>query len=229
LASRFRSKAERTFAVASTATPVLLGVVIGAIATGAVATAARQVTNASFGAVFVTPWLAPFPLVVGALALALFAQLAATYLTLATNDAGLQADFRRRALASASVAVILGAIAAALAYTRLPVLDASLLPATASATWVGITGSTAAVAIWALWRRSFRLARIAAAAQVSLILWGWAATQYPYLIPATVTIRGAAAPDTTLAELLMALAVGTALLIPSLVYLVRTFTGRANK
>ena len=56
----------------------------------------------------------------------------------------------------------------------------------------------AVAAIWALWSRRFRLARVAAAAQVSLILWGWALAQYPYLVPPDLTIRAAAAPRITL-------------------------------
>jgi cytochrome d ubiquinol oxidase subunit II len=66
-----------TFAIASSVTPILLGAIIGSLASGSVAAAARDVGTASFGAVFVRPWLAPFPIVVGLLALALFAYLAA--------------------------------------------------------------------------------------------------------------------------------------------------------
>ena len=40
------------------------------------------------------------------------------------------------------------------------------------------TGAAAVTAIAALWRRRYRLARVAAAGQVSPILWGWALAQY---------------------------------------------------
>lgn len=223
-----RERWERTFAIASVATPVLLGTVVGALATGAVSAAAAKVTTGSFVSVFVTPWLAPFPITVGALALALFSQLAATYLTLATDDAALQDDFRRRALSSAAVAVALAAVAAALPHARLPFMNAGLLSGPRSGFWLLVTGVAAGIAVGALWHRWFALARIAACTQVSLILWGWAAAQYPFLIPTAITIRSAAAPRATLAELLWALAIGAVLLIPSLAYLLRTFATRAT-
>jgi cytochrome d ubiquinol oxidase subunit II len=67
------------------------------------------------------------------------------------------------------------------------------------------------------------LARIAAAAQVSLVLWGWMLAQYPYLIPHTLTIRNAAAPPVTLRLLAAGLAAGAVILLPSLGYMLRIF------
>ena len=72
-------------------------------------------------------------------------------------------------------------------------------------------------------------ADLAAAAQVSLVLWGWALVQYPFIVPPLVTIRDAAAPRITLELLLTALAIGAIVLVPSLVYLFRTFSrGRSE-
>ena len=85
------------------------------------------------------------------------------------------------------------------------------------------TGAAALAAIAALWWRRFRLARLAAAAQVTLIVWGWALAQYPYLVPPDLTIRDAAAPRITLVLILWALVAGGLVLFPSLVYLLRVF------
>lgn len=224
-----RARWGRMFAIASVATPALLGTVIGAVATGAVSAAQAQLGAGSFVAVFVVPWLAPFPITVGALALALFAQLAATYLTLATDDAALRDDFRRRALASTAVAVALAAIAAALAPARLWFVQPGILSRPEAWLWVAITGLAALVATGALWRRRYSLARVAACTEVSLILWGWAVVQYPYLVPATITIRSAAAPHVTLEALVWAIAIGAVLLIPSLGYLLRTFAAHSEQ
>jgi cytochrome d ubiquinol oxidase subunit II len=90
-----------------------------------------------------------------------------------------------------------------------------------------LAGAAAVTALVSLWRRKYRVARLSAAAQVSLILWGWALAQYPFVIPSTLTIRQAAAPAVTLKLLLVGLAIGSAVLIPSLVYLLRTFARRA--
>jgi cytochrome d ubiquinol oxidase subunit II len=82
-----------------------------------------------------------------------------------------------------------------------------------------LTGAAAVVAIAALWARHWHLARVAAAAQVSLILWGWAAAQAPYLVPPAFTVANSAAPPRTLELFLWALGVGALLLFPSIAYL----------
>ena len=214
----------RVFAIASVVTPALLGVIIGAIATGAVGRALEQVgAGASFADIFVRPWLAPFPLAVGALTLALFAFLAAVYLTVEARDAALREDFRRRALASAA-AVFVTAFGALLLSPHLaPLVRAGLVRSAWALPIHLATGVAALTAIGALWMRRFSVARVAAAAQVSLILWGWALAQRPWLVPPALTITDAAAPRRTLLLVLWALALGACVLLPSLAYLYRVF------
>jgi cytochrome d ubiquinol oxidase subunit II len=62
---------------------------------------------------------------------------------------------------------------------------------------------------------------------VSFILWGWAFSEYPYLIPEALTLRDAAAPWVTLRLLIVGLAVGAAILLPSLRYMLKLFTARS--
>ena len=78
-------------------------------------------------------------------------------------------------------------------------------------------------AIVKLWQRRFRAARIYAALQVTLILWGWGYAQFPYLVVADFTIHNSAAPVVTLRLLWIALLAGTLLLFPSFYYLYRVF------
>ena len=85
----------RIFAGASLVTPVLLGVCIGAVASGH---AGPVPAIGDFADRFVDPWLTPFSLAVGLMALALFAHLAAVFLTLESDDPALIEDFRARAL-----------------------------------------------------------------------------------------------------------------------------------
>ena len=68
------------------------------------------------------------------------------------------------------------------------------------------TSLTAIVALAALWRRWFALARIAAIGQVTLILVGWCLAQYPHLVTPDVTVNNAHAPEITLRLLVLALA-----------------------
>jgi cytochrome d ubiquinol oxidase subunit II len=224
------------FAIASAATPVLLGVIIGAIASGDVGAAAARLPAragealpSSFEEAFVAPWLSPFPFAVGALTLALFAYLAAVYLTVAATDAALREDFRRRALWAAAVVFVAAFGALGVAMVHAPTVSRWLLTAAWTVPLQSATAAAALVAIWALWTRRWQLARLAAGAQVSLILWGWALAQYPFLIPPTLRIHDAAAPRITLELLLWGLAGGSAILIPSLVYLLRTFGARSHQ
>jgi cytochrome bd ubiquinol oxidase subunit II len=213
----------RVFAIASAGTPLLLGLCVGALASGALSGALTAPGRAGFTATFVTPWLTPFGVGVGVLTLALFAFLAAVYLTVEAREPALREDFRRRAL-GAAVAVFVAAFGT-LGLDRLgaPLMGRTLTTAPWAPALHAATGAAAVTAIWALWRRRYRLARVAAAAQVSLILWGWALAQYPYLIPPDLTIRAAAAPRVTLVLVLWTLVAGGLVLFPSLIYLLRVF------
>jgi cytochrome d ubiquinol oxidase subunit II len=84
----------------------------------------------------------------------------------------------------------------------------------------------ALVAFGALWRRKYHLARLCAAGQVTLILWGWALAQFPYIVEPDITIQSAAAPPQTLRFLLVALSAGALILFPSFFYLFRVFKGQ---
>ena len=209
----------RVFAIASAGTPVLLGLCVGALAAGALPVPGR----AGFHATFVAPWLTPFGLGVGILTLALFAFLAAVYLTVEARDDDLREDFRRRALGAAAAVFVAAFGTLGLALLGAPLVGRGLTTAPWAPALHAATGAAAVTAIWALWRRRYRLARVAAAGQVSLILWGWALAQYPYLIPPDLTIRAAAAPRITLVLVLWALAAGALVLFPSLIYLLRVF------
>ena len=223
-----RARWGRLFAIGSTVTPILFGILIGSIATGDVGIAQQRIGSATFAQTFLHPWLAPFPLLIGALALLLFAQLAATYLTLVTDDPALRNDFRRRALGSAFGGLLVAGAAATQSSGVWQFATPVLLPQSAAVAGVSVTGVAAVVVIYALWHHHFRLARVACAVEVSLILWLWAFGQFPYLVPATITIRSAAAPTATLEAMLVAIGLGALLLIPSLRYLLRLFSNRVE-
>ena len=209
------------FAIASLMTPLLLGTTAGAIASGAVGDGGWG--SGDFYGTYVAPWLNPFALSVGMFALITFAFLAAVYLTLEARDREVREDFRRRALAS-GVALFLGAVVALLlSLNGAPRVRDGLIFAAWAAPLHLLTAAAAITALVALWARRWRVARVAAAAQVSLILWGWALSQYPYILPPDLSITNAAAPAATLRLVLAALVAGAVLLLPSLYYLFRIF------
>jgi cytochrome d ubiquinol oxidase subunit II len=192
----------RVFAVASAATPFFLGLVLAGI----------TVPDGD--------WLGFFPVAVGALAVALGAYLAAVYLTAETRDPILRADFRRRAAGSWIAVLAL----AALALVAAPDGFAGRLHPSI----VAVTIALAVAALVALLRGRVRIARALAAGQVTAIVVGWGAIQYPTLIAPDLTIESAAAPHATLRLLVPTLAVGGLLVLPSLYWLMRVFKSRAE-
>ncbi len=220
----------RVFAIASLLTPLLLGVALGAVASGRLGEVMpREQSPYGFVELFVAPWLTPFAIGAGCMTVALFAFLAATYLTLETDDAALREDFRARALGAAAAVFVAAFTTLAVSRDGAPHIGESLTGAGWAIPLQLATGAAALAAIWALWTRRFRVARLAAGSQVSLILWGWALAQYPYMVPRAMRIRDVAAPAITLELVLAALAGGAVILIPSLVYLFRIFTASGER
>jgi len=211
----------RIFAAASTATPLVLGVIVGAVTEGTL----PADTTGPFGAVFIRPWLTPFAVSVGVFALALFGYLAAVYLTLEAHDSEERDAFRRRALVSG---VLAGGLAAIVLLLAPPDVRRGLIASPWALPLHVATGTSAVAALVFVARRQYRSARIAAAVQVTLILWGWALAQYPYAIRRHLTLAAAAAPENVLIVLLQVLAVGAVVLLPSLLYLFRIFGPRGH-
>jgi cytochrome d ubiquinol oxidase subunit II len=209
----------RVFAVASVVSPVMLGVCVGAIAGEGL----RVGPDGTVRSGFVDPWATPFALVIGLLTLALFAFLAAVYLTHETDDATLRDDFRARALAAGVAAGVLAFAALALARSQAPLVWEGLVHRPWSVPFHLVTGACAVGALAALARRAWGAARVLAVAQVALVLWGWALAQYPLLLPPDLSFAAAAAPRAVLRAVLGALVAGALLLVPSLAYLFRVF------
>jgi cytochrome d ubiquinol oxidase subunit II len=78
-----------------------------------------------------------------------------------------------------------------------------------------------------LWAERFELARFTAAAAVACVTIGWAFAQSPYLLPDQLTLDRAAAGDATLVAILISVAIGMLVLIPSL-YLLYSLTLRGR-
>ena len=210
---------ERVFGVSSVFTPIMLGITIGAVASGRLGGQAD-----TFVDMFVRPWANPFCLAVGLLALALFAFLAAVYLLLETRDDGLRKDFRKRALWAAVAAAVVAAAVFLLSKDEAPHVRNNLGRTIWGIMIVALAGLSALGALVSLWQKKDRAAFVFGVSEVILILWGWALAQYPYLVEPDVTIADAA-PVQTLQLVLVALLAGALVLFPSLYYLYRVFKG----
>jgi cytochrome bd ubiquinol oxidase subunit II len=205
------------FGGASLLAPFFLGTVAAAVATGAV-----RLGNGAGESTMFTGWTAPVAIVIGLFAVSLCGYLAATYLMVETEDRPvLQADFRRRAILAAFVSGVLALLALYVVALQAPRLLESLagrgLPLLALAIVNG------PIALWAVWRSRPRIARVAVIGQVVLVLWAWVTGQWPYLIPPDLRIADAAAPAQTLSAMLVVVAVGMVILVPSLWLLFRVF------
>lgn len=210
----------RVFAVTSLITPILLGVAVGAVASSALE---GRTGGEAFVSVYVAPWLTAFAFAIGLFTLACFAFLAAVYLTLEAPEGPLREDFRRRALVAGVGVVGTAVIPLLVPGPAAPLMHEALVRSGWAVPFQVATGAAAATAFVALWHRRYRLARVAAAIEVSLIVWGWAWSQYPFLVPPDLTIGAAAAPAATLQLVLMAVGLGAIVIVPSLAYLFRVF------
>jgi cytochrome d ubiquinol oxidase subunit II len=222
------------FGIASVMTPVLLGMCLGAVSSGAIVIEVSAGGGSGLGAAAgdasiagaadtLPAWLAPVSLLIGALALALCAYLAAVFLANETTGA-LREDFRTRALFAGTAVVVLSAAALPLVRVQAPHLWQGLIGG--PATPVVLAGVAAALLSgWWLRGRRYRLARIASVAQVACLLAGWAVAQSPYIIHPGLTLADAAAPRSTLLFILWSTPAGMAVLIPSLWLLFRVFKG----
>jgi cytochrome d ubiquinol oxidase subunit II len=208
-----RQAVDVVFSVSSILTPFALGTAVGGIASGRV-----PVGNAHGD--LVTSWVNPTSFVIGLIAVATGAYLAAVYLAGDAARAGrgdLMAAFRTRAL-------IAGAVTGAVALTGLIVvsLDAERLRSGLfgwPAILAVIASAAAGLATLELVRRArFELARYLASAAVAAIVVGWALAQRPELLPG-LTVEEAAAERPTLIATIAGVALGAAVLVPSLVLL----------
>jgi cytochrome d ubiquinol oxidase subunit II len=209
------------FGAASFFTPFIQGLTLGALSTGQIHIIDGRVVSGFFAG-----WLTPFAFACGLFALVLFAFLAATYLTAdPSTERHVQDDFRLRALWSGAALLPIALIVFLTSKDGAPRMYHGLTQWWAPVL-VGTTIVFALAAFISLWLRRFALARIAAIAEVALILGGWSVAQYPNLITPGITIFNAAAPEITLRLLTYALAAGAIVLFPSLFFLFRVFKGK---
>jgi cytochrome bd ubiquinol oxidase subunit II len=208
-----RRAVDGVFSISSILTPFALGTAVGAIASGRV-----PVGNARGD--LVTSWLNPTSLAVGVLAVATGTYLAAVYLAGDGARAGrgdLAAAFRRRALGAG---VSTGAIALiALVVVRLDGgrVGERLLewPALAA---VAVSAIAGLVTLELVRRSRFESARYYSSAAVASIVVGWALAQRPELLP-NLTVDEAAAGRPTMIATVVGVAIGAAILVPSLALL----------
>ncbi|HEY9337065.1 MAG TPA: cytochrome d ubiquinol oxidase subunit II [Kribbella sp.] len=210
---RFRRIFGGAFALSSVLVPFCMGAIAGGIASG-------QVPAGGKAGDPVDSWLNPTSLVTGVLAVVVAAYLAAVYLVWDARhfrQFAMAEYFRRRAVVSAIVAAVV-------AVAALFVLNAK-----ASHVFDGMTSRALPAAILSvlcgfgalvlLMRYAARGARVLAVLAVAGIIVSWGIAQWPYLLPESLTVAAAAAPDDTLVALLVAVGLAVLIVVPGFVLL----------
>ena len=205
--------ASRVFGVASVLTPFFMGTVVGAIASGEVPAAGDGDPTGS--------WTGFLPLSMGVLFVLLTTYTAAIFLVHdsgAAGDSELRAYFERRSL---GVAVIAGAAA---------VVGVIALHADARYVYDGLTswpgialvilsGICGLVVLGLLVTGRSNGLRVAAVGAGTTVVWGYFAAAFPYILPTSLAISGAAGASTTLAWVIGTFVVAALTVIPSLILL----------
>jgi cytochrome d ubiquinol oxidase subunit II len=206
---------DTVFGVSSILTPFALGAMVGAVATGRV-----PVGNARGN--LISSWLNLPSCLIGALAVASGAYLAAVYLAadaVRLDDADLEREFRRRAL-------LAGLVAGLLAVAGLVVLHADAhrlyhrLVSGAGVACLAVSFAAGLAALALVARARYALTRYVAALAVVAVIAGWAIAQQPILLPG-LTLAQAAAPHDTLVLVVIAVLAGGLILFPALALLFR--------
>jgi cytochrome d ubiquinol oxidase subunit II len=204
-----RRAAGATFALSSVLTPFFMGAVVGAIASG-------NVPAAGNGDAF-SSWLEPLPLLTGAMFVATGAYLSAVFLVGDARRAGeddLERYFVRRGLAAGGVAGIAAAVGLVELHSEARYIFDRLVDQGLPLVVLSLLCGLGLIAV--LLRGGRRPLRPLAAGAVVAVIWGWGVAQFPYLLPTSLKISAAAAPDPTLDVVFVVFAVAAVLVLPSL-------------
>ena len=177
--ARARAMLSRLFGAASLIAPFMFGAVAGALA------AVSSSTPLGAPPVPSIPWTGAFALIIGALATALCAQLAASFVALGmvrTGESRLAEHFHVRGLQSGACVLVLALAALPVAAASAPAVWHRLIGEALPLVIVGL--GAGAMAVLASWRRRYLLARGACLLTGAAVLWGWFVSQAPRPRPA---------------------------------------------
>jgi cytochrome d ubiquinol oxidase subunit II len=215
----FRKEVQRTssqrnfgaaFASSSVLVPFCMGAVAGAIASG------RVPAGGEAGDPWAS-WLNATSILGGVLAVAVCAYLAAVYLVWDARRMGddEMADYFR-----------VRAIGAAIATGAIALVGIVVLHDDATYVFHGLTSRALPLVVASalcgmgsivlLVRNAHRGARLLAMGAVATVVFGWGVAQWPYLLPTSLKVEAAAAPDATLISVVVVFLLAAVICLPSL-------------
>jgi cytochrome bd ubiquinol oxidase subunit II len=198
------------FASSSVLVPYCMGAVAGAIASGHVPAGGKAGDPWS-------SWINATSILGGVLAVTVCAYLAAVYLVWDARRLGQEEMveyFRRRAVGAAVAAGVVAFFGFFVLhdYARY-VFDGLTSRALALVILSGICGIGSLVL---LLRENQSGARVLAMGAVAAVIIGWGVAQYPYILPTSLKLSAAAAPDPTLWSVLVVFVIAAVVILPSL-------------
>jgi len=198
------------FAISSVIVPYCLGAVAGAIASGRVPSGGKAGDPWD-------SWINPTSILGGVLAVTVCAYLASVYLVFDARrlvEPDMVEYFRRRAI---GMAIVTGVIA---------VIGIFVLRDDSRYLFDGLTSRALPLVIVSalcgvgslvlLLRNAPRGARVLAIGAVATVVLGWGVAQWDYILPKTLTVSQAAAPDATLVTILVVFVVAALVILPAI-------------
>lgn len=215
---------DRMFEFSCLVTPIFLGMTYGALISGNIILLEDN-PSAGFTAIFITPWLQPFPILTGFFFSALCVFLSATFLIgEATEDE--KKMYIRKAGIATWVVVLLGFITLVVAYSEGNKFVLDFLKNYYAVGAVLLSG----VLLLPLWRSIRRgkvvLCRFFAGLQVLLILSAALGAHFPNLIitkTKQISLLDKIAPESTINVLGISLIIGGLIILPGLFHLLKSF------
>jgi cytochrome d ubiquinol oxidase subunit II len=213
------------FRISSFITPVFLGVIPGAMILGGIDTEAQG----SFYEKFVSPWFNFFCFAVGLFSASLFGYIAAVFMLGEVESLGDRKRYVQLSKVFLFTTLAMGVLVFVMAEAYGHHLVNEFFRSPFSITALSIV----VLLIPAIFRlfnsQNIAYLRVVAGVQVSLIMLGWFAIQFPILIYKKdgehLTFYNTAAPEATLLQLLIALFVGLLLVVPAFYFLFKVFKG----
>ena len=216
---------ERIFSFSSLWTSFSLGLVLGGLNSGEIAT-----TGSAYELYF-SGWLQPYNLFLGLFVCSIFAFQAVVYLIGEVEDHEIKEALKKKFYILMPTTVVLGGCVFIASLWTKGSMALNFIKEPLSL----LTLTLATILVYPLWQSVSRYrilrSRVLSGLLTSCIIVGFMAANFPNMMVlsgAKISIYAAAANEETLFQLLVALICGLVLIVPSLVFLLKTFKGQVK-
>lgn len=216
------------FRVSSLLTPLVLGILLGAMILGKL----PATMEGSFYTIFIAPWLNSFCITLGIFTGLLFTYIAATFLAGEVKDTIEQQLYLKYAKRFHIATVLAGVLVFVMAQINGLQLFSHFQASYPSLILVGVATISSPIIFRSFHQNKIMLMRLMVGVQVAAIFIAWAIIQFPNFLRfsdgTALTIYNTAAPLATFQQLVIALLIGVLIVIPAFGYLFFVFKLKAK-